>query len=295
MKAIITVGVSASGKTTWANSLKSGGYVIGSRDEVRRHILETRLNRKLASGELWAKWKWKDEGEVSKIVNASIELCAANGQDIVIADTNLNPGHRVNLMLNLRSLGYEIEVKDFPVTFEEACRRDAGRADGVGMNVIWKQFQQWNEYIGTKKYVRDEKLPKAVMVDVDGTLATMGDRGPFDWNKVGVDNVRPEIADMVRGFASMGYEVIVMSGRDSACRTETLLWLHDLAIPFKHIFMRKANDMRKDSIVKEELFWEHVAHKYNVALVIDDRPQVCRQWRLMGLNVAQVADPLVEF
>ncbi len=293
MKAIITVGVSASGKTFWAKT--QSGFAVVSRDDVRREILCNRHKRELLPGELWKLWKWKDESVVSEMIEARLLMWSGLGKDIIVADTNLNPGHRAALITKLRGLDYEVEVKDFPVTFEEACRRDAGRADGVGMNVIWRQYQQWNEYIGTKKYVRDRNLPRAVLFDVDGTLATMGPRGPFEWEKVDLDFMREEIVDMFRGFKAAGYKMVVMSGRDSVCYQRTADWLADKEVFYDEMFMRAANDMRADNIVKEELFWNHVAHKYDVALVVDDRPKVARHWRLMGLNVAQVADPLVEF
>jgi hypothetical protein len=53
--------------------------------------------------------------------------------------------------------------------------------------------------------------------------------------------------------------------------------------------MRPAADSRKDSIVKAELFWEHVAPHWNVRGVIDDRDQVVAMWRALGLMCAQVA------
>jgi hypothetical protein len=59
--------------------------------------------------------------------------------------------------------------------------------------------------------------------------------------------------------------------------------------------MRQAGDMRKDSIIKSEIFWENVAPNYDVKMVIDDRPQVTRMWRSIGLNVLQVGNPYVEF
>jgi hypothetical protein len=53
--------------------------------------------------------------------------------------------------------------------------------------------------------------------------------------------------------------------------------------------MRPENDMRKDSVVKSELFWEHVAPNYNVQFVLDDRDQVVDFWRSIGLVCWQVA------
>ena len=60
--------------------------------------------------------------------------------------------------------------------------------------------------------------------------------------------------------------------------------------------MRKENDNRKDSIVKEEIFWNSVAPDYNVKAVFDDRPQVVRLWHDLKIeNVICVGEPFIEF
>ena len=54
--------------------------------------------------------------------------------------------------------------------------------------------------------------------------------------------------------------------------------------------------MRQDTIVKEELFWEHIEPIYNVIAAFDDRPVIVRLWHKLGIpNVIAVADPYIEF
>ena len=44
-----------------------------------------------------------------------------------------------------------------------------------------------------------ERYPEAVICDLDGTLALLNGRNPFDWNKIGNDKVDlPEAAAMYR-------------------------------------------------------------------------------------------------
>jgi hypothetical protein len=53
--------------------------------------------------------------------------------------------------------------------------------------------------------------------------------------------------------------------------------------------MRTVGDVRRDSIVKKELFETHVANRYFIQMVIDDRDQVVDLWRLeLGLPCVQV-------
>jgi hypothetical protein len=54
--------------------------------------------------------------------------------------------------------------------------------------------------------------------------------------------------------------------------------------------MRRAGDRRKDWVVKSELYREHIEPRYDVLLVLDDRDQVVRAWRGLGLTVFQVAE-----
>ena len=60
--------------------------------------------------------------------------------------------------------------------------------------------------------------------------------------------------------------------------------------------MRNKNDTRKDRIVKEEIFWNVVAPKYNVIGVFDYRPQVLQMWHELKLpNVICVGNPFISF
>ena len=63
------------------------------------------------------------------------------------------------------------------------------------------------------------------------------------------------------------------------CKKETEKRLRNNGVLFDELYMRKTDDVRRDSIIKEELYNEHIKDKYNVNMVFDDRPQVIRMWR----------------
>lgn len=138
MHVIITIGVSASGKTTWANSQD---FPILCRDDIRAELME-------ADGESfsWAGWKWKREKEVTRIYDERLDfILSENEGTVILADTNLNY-HRLKARVeSLKNEGHTVEFKFFPITFEEACRRDTARPNGVGYSVIAKQFEQLEE------------------------------------------------------------------------------------------------------------------------------------------------------
>lgn len=131
---------------------------------------------------------------------------------------------------------------------------------------------------------------KAIICDIDGTLADMGTRrSPFDFEKVDQDEVKHATAEAVRVFKNAGYFIILFSGRDDSSTAKTKAWLQTNNIPFDVLYMRKTGDRRKDSIVKKELYQTYVKNKYDVLLVLDDRDQVVKMWREeLGLICFQV-------
>ena len=133
-------------------------------------------------------------------------------------------------------------------------------------------------------------LPTVIIYDIDGTVALMNNRSPFDWSKVHQDNVNEPVASIVREYSEAGYPVFAVSGRDGSCKELTENWLKANNIPYDALFMREAGDSRKDSIVKREIFENFFRGKYNIKFVLDDRNQVVSMWRSLGLTCLQVAD-----
>lgn len=287
MKAVITVGISASGKTYWASQQKA---VDINRDWIRFNVI--------APGADWGSYKFNKvkENEVTKIQEQMVMDAHGKGQDVIISDTNINPNTRNKWTTLLTDIGYEVEIKEFPISLEEAYKRDSLRANGVGQNVIYSQYQKWLEYKGRKTYKQDWSLDKAVIFDIDGTLAQMNGRSPFDWDKVGTDGPRMFIVEMARFYKHLDYDIIIVSGRDGVCKGVTEDWLNNYMVPFDKFFIRPEGDIRKDTIVKEEIFWDHIASRYNVVGVVDDRPSVVRMWHELKIpNVVCVGNPWVEF
>lgn len=289
MKAIITVGISCSGKTTLANELVEQGWVDVNRDWIRFNVV--------CPGSDWGSYKFtnKRERDVTEEQRNMVVEAAEDGKNVIISDTNLNDSIREEWISFLTVMGYSVEVKYMHVSLEEAWERDALRPNGVGHRVIYRQWKKWLDVIDRKRYTPDLSQPRAVIVDIDGTLAEMNGRSPYEWDRVGEDDVREVVADIVEGL-SLTNHIIVVSGRDGICYDETERWLVRNAIPYDALFMRECDDRRKDTVIKEEIFWDFIADHWNVTAVIDDRPSVCRMWHDIGIkNVISVADPHIEF
>ncbi|MFG1921934.1 polynucleotide kinase [Cryptosporangium sp. NPDC048952] len=130
-----------------------------------------------------------------------------------------------------------------------------------------------------------------MLVDIDGTLATrVTDRSPYDWQRVGEDAPVEAVVAAVRALHAAGHTILVLSGRDEECRRQTESWLtHHLGVPYERLLMRRARDNRRDDIVKRELYERHIKKHYSVLFVLDDRAQVVKMWRKIGLVCFQVA------
>ncbi|MGI8419395.1 MAG: LNS2 domain-containing protein [Candidatus Levyibacteriota bacterium] len=130
---------------------------------------------------------------------------------------------------------------------------------------------------------------KAIICDIDGTLADKGTRFPFDYEKVDQDTVKQAVAESIRLFHVARYKIIIFSGREDISEEKTIAWLQTNDIPYEALYMRKAKDFRKDAVIKKELYEKYVMGKYEVLFVLDDRDQVVEMWRKdLGLPCFQV-------
>ncbi len=131
--------------------------------------------------------------------------------------------------------------------------------------------------------------PTAVICDIDGTLAHMVNRSPYDPTKY-LDDEKDDFVHFAFARLSENSTRIIMSGRDEDYREDTEKWLSNHGITYDHLYMRPSKDRREDSIVKRELYETYVKDKYNVVCVLDDRNRVVNMWREIGLKCFQVAE-----
>lgn len=138
---------------------------------------------------------------------------------------------------------------------------------------------------------------KAIIVDIDGTVAIRGDRSPYDMTRVGEDTPNQPVIELVRtlhlsltsGIARPG-RVIFVSGRMETARYQTEEWLDEHYGYTFVLHMRPDSDKRPDDVIKEEIYRTKIEPIYDVLWVIDDRNRVVRKWREMGLTCLQVAE-----
>ena len=294
MKIIMLKGLPASGKSTWAREYQaeSGNYLVISKDEIRK---------------MFGGYTPKREKDVLRVRNELIKLGIKLKKNVIVDDTNLNPKHERYICQLARDLKCKFELNDsfMSVTPEECIKRDLHRGEkAVGSSVIWEMYYQWIAPDPLVKLNQEFNKPRCVICDIDGTLAqnTSG-RSFYDLSRVHEDKADPFVACVIDALYNYGVEIsgdkypsiIIVSGREDISREATESWLKQYGIPYDEILMRRAGDKRPDSVVKEEIYNEFIKPNYAVLGVLDDRPSVCNKWRSLGLRVAQLGNPYIDF
>lgn len=273
---ILTVGLPASGKSTWAKEQVDKFPALYKR--VNKDDLRDMID---AGG-----WSKSREQFVLRIRNQIVREALTAGFSIIVDDTNFSPKHKETMEIIAKEyVGVSVEVKRFDTPLLECLERDRKRTKPVGDKVILKM---WEDFI-RKDYPRSAGLPEAIICDIDGTIAHMEGRSPYDETLVSTDKPVKEIIDILQTYKrGKIIEIILMSGRHETCRKDTEAWLKQCGVPYDKLYMRPAEDNQKDVIVKEALFDRYVRGRYNIAFVLDDRDQVVNLWRDLGLKCLQV-------
>jgi predicted kinase len=280
LKLILTKGLPASGKTTWAKEYiqKYPETANLCKDDLRLQLGATN----------------KREKRVIKIRDLLTEYYFGQGYSVIWSDTNLNPVHHRRATELAAQHQAKLIVQDFThVELAECIRRDLVRSNSVGADAIRQMYYDYLDRPDLPPTI-DPDLPNCYLVDIDGTLAINTTRHPFAWDRVDEDALNLSVAMMVDKLGRE-HDIILLSGRSSVCYDLTVAWLKQHSINYKALFMRPADDQRPDHILKSELYHFNIRGKYNVLGVIDDRPKVCRMWRSIGLSVFQVGNPDYEF
>lgn len=276
-KLILTRGLPASGKTTWARlqQKKDPNFVLVNKDELRA-MLHSSVHSK------------GREEFVLSTRDFIVEKALSEGHDVIVHDTNFAGKHSLRLGELAKKHKAELLVEDFSgVPLEECIRRDSGRPNAVGAAVIKKM---WRDYLKPIPPVirHNPALPDAILCDIDGTIALFGHKNPYDRDFT-QDEVNVPIVSILRTWEGRDVSIVLVSGRKETAKEKTSAWIDKYSVPCDALFMRKADDNRKDVIVKQEIYEAEIKGKYNVLFVLDDRDQVVEFWRSQGLTCLQVA------
>jgi len=315
-KLIVMIGVPGSGKTTWAKQYLEEHkndefkWVRVSRDDIRMMCFNVEFDI-------------VNEVTVTQIEDKLVRLALEEGKNVLIDATHVNRKSRNKWhKLALDVGGIDVIEKGFKIDLETCLERNRNRDRKVPEDIIQNMyeklqksgFQEWNEIIYPEHIIEtqvfDEKLPDAIICDLDGTVADNSWRNVYDIQKCEQDRPIYEIIDLINKESGCLIEdsenrecmqtyVLFVTGRKEKYRQQTQKWLKkyiSLTQSYNKIydlFMRQDDDNRPDTVVKKDIFDQQIKGKYNINYVLDDRPSVCRMYRRLGLKVLQLND--IEF
>ena len=295
MKSIeILVGISNSGKSTFAHQewLKDPeSTLIVNRDKIRELLFS--YSEQSISEYYHRDDVYKLEKEVTKYENLLIKEGLNDDKRVIVDATHL----ALKYLKRFEFFNVPTTLKTFSIPLKDALERNSARNRSVDKNIIEKQWNRFNSLISvlekepltfqTSKIELDAELPDCIIFDIDGTLAHMKDRSPYDWRRVDEDIVDRGVKNACRSAIDSDNYLVICTGRDAVCYNETQKWLEEHHIKYDSILMRPENDNRPDWIVKEEM-WRVIAKNHNIVAIYDDREQVVQRARSLGLKVFQV-------
>jgi predicted secreted acid phosphatase len=163
------------------------------------------------------------------------------------------------------------------------------------------------------------KKTRAIIVDLDGTLANCDHRRHFvdgthekqDWRSF-YESMRTDTINEWCKQIAQKFNPVFVSGRPEEYRDITIDWLDKngfyksiSSVTFYEngrkpeikkipkewpLFMRKTADYRDDTVIKEEIYREHIEPYYNILFAIDDRSKIAALWRRLGIVCLHCAE-----
>lgn len=290
MTVILTYGLPASGKSTWAKE-----QVVNGEGKI------IRINMDDIRAMLALPYSTKNENLAQKLQVEMLVAAVKAGKDVILDNTHITDTMPKAYKKALDG-SVQFEVADFTdVPLDICLERDSLREKSVGTKVIKSMHQKLKsgKFVLTAEWMNDVKIsplyvPKpnsaaAVVFDIDGTLAKHVARSPYDYSRVITDEVFTHVLRVLYMHWNKGDKILIVSGREDSCREDTEKWFRMNNIPFDKLWMRKTGDTRDDREVKQEIFDTHIRDDYRVWGWYDDRNRVVNRMRAIGLNVFQVA------
>ncbi|MBX3164319.1 MAG: AAA family ATPase [Bacteroidetes bacterium] len=285
-KLLVLVGAPGSGKSTFAKYFvrTEENWVRVCRDDFR--MMQFSAENLLP----------EQEDLITNMIDASIDTLLRRRINVLVDATHTQKFF-IEHYITKFNMQADISFKVFDVAVEELKCRVKQREEETGkyipervvekyvrdleklkqefdFSTHHKVFQKSLEY-----RFQNTELPKAIICDLDGTLALLNGRNPYDASQADKDLLNAPVANILKNYYQSGYKILLVSGRENSYETQTKVFLEKYHIPYNALFMRKANDYRKDSVIKKEIFESEINEKYFIEFVLDDRNQVVDLWR----------------
>lgn len=160
------------------------------------------------------------------------------------------------------------------------------------------KFELWGNTYRVSAYARKG----IAIVDLDGTLSDGTHRlhllptrdlhlteswRAFNGAAIGDKPIQNTI-DVVNMLWESGMGVIILTGRSDEVETDTLIWLDRYKVKFDYLIMRRAEDNRKDTVIKEEVL--RAIGLEHIKCAFDDSANVVKHFRSLGITTYQVTE-----
>lgn len=293
---IMTYGLPGSGKDFYATELMRkhpGKYKRVNKDHLRQ-MLDASV------------YDPENEKLISNVRNTLVKKFLSRGFSVIVSDTNFPFGGKsfTQLCDIAKLVGDVTLIEKFIDTPLKICKeQNEKRVNKVPEAIIDNMFKKhiyMKPYTCRSIYFEPVKFDysyistpnDAIIIDVDGTIAFMSDRTPFEYNKILNDIPNEKLINLISSFINENINVktIVVSGREDCCKKETIEFLNYYGLYVDEIYMRETGDSRTDEVIKEEIYNKYIKNKYNIKYVFDDRNKVVDMWRRNGLFTLQVSD-----
>lgn len=292
----ILIGCSNSGKSVFAHKQweeNPDKVVVINRDKIRELLFS--YTEETVSQYYSRPGLNKLEKQVTKYEDTLINEALCEGKMVIVDATHLEQKY----IKRFEYWNVPLELVWFDITLKEALTRNMSRRRQVDETIIEKQYgkyvnlrKEFSSYsFLPKKLKQNRNLPPCVIYDIDGTIAKMNGRSPYDWKRVGEDFMIHNVCATIDWLGDLEPEyrpkVVICTGRDGEALEDTERWLIQNNIYYDDIFIRSKGDMRPDWVVKEEM-WEDISKENYIIGMYDDRLQVVRRARALGLKVFNV-------
>lgn len=136
---------------------------------------------------------------------------------------------------------------------------------------------------------------KAIICDIDGTLAKLGKRSPYYAGKAHiVDTPNMPVVNTVKLYKEAGYTIIFVTGREKKFEAQSITQIETYC-GFKSdeylLYMRENGDRQKDATFKTDIYNKFIKPDYDVLFALEDRNQMVEAYRnVMNVTCFQVAE-----
>jgi predicted kinase len=319
-KIILTRGLPASGKSTWAKKW------VAEDDTHRVRINFDDIRNMMGP---YKNEFWENPGKKKILVDMYISFinnAMLHNFDIVIDNMNLsdryfNQVEDLVKMFNYTSTEYQynIEFKDFlDISVDECIARDSFRSNPIGEKAIKQIYRRHKDKISLinneTKYNKlkqyedtiDSSKPNCIVVDIDGTCCfNLSGRSYYGKDAVkgmSDDKIYKGVSRLLKDFLKSSGDndkIFFVSGRDGDDITYEITkdyikniilkdsYIKDIDKDRICILLRPLGNFESTSSLKKSLLQKYIIDNYNISYVIEDDKKCIHMYRELGLTVLE--------